>query len=940
MPLNSTAGQALVNAVLPEELRNHERALDKKGMASLMKEVARKHPEQYREVLFRLGKLGHLTAYHTGSLSFGLEHMRTAVSARDMKRKLRQEIDQIYDHRSLSQKEKEQKIVELVSSYQAPLEKAVYDESLAEGNPLALQVLSGARGNKTNLRSLRGADLLYVDHKDQPVPIPILRSYSEGLTPADYYAGSFGARKGVIDVKQGVADSGFASKLLVQMSHRLVTTSLDHPEPPSRIRGLPVDLDDPDNEGALLAHDIGPFKRNTVLTPDVLHRLKQEGHKHLLVRSPTVGGPPDGGVYARDVGIREKGVISPVGDFVGIAAAQALCLAEGTLVTLADLTFKRIEEVAPGDLILAANSKGETASAKVNRRFLNGPRACLRYFWSNQEHSVLATSEHKVLRPDKTVRPFDQTSVVLLHTPQGPTPAALDEPLHQEPIILPTYDLEIDHPEHLYVLKGGLIVANSEPLTQSTLGSKHSGGVAGAKKSGPTGFKLLSCLGEGTLVRMADVPSKEIEKIKPGDRVIGANLEGGWFPVQVKNVFDNGQRPCRTFTFESMLGEESLTATDDHLVLAQAPCYKIDKTLADKGLKRFDEWEGGLKVSLGEIRTAHNLPHPLAPVGYRPVKAAKEPGSPGVRVELLYATPEVLLPTYDLEVDHPDHLFVLANGLVVSNSQIQVPKAFPSGASHSQEDGRVQAVFPAPQGGNYVQVNGHKHYVAPGFDVLVKPGDEVESGDVLSEGVPNPAEVVAHKGVGEGRAYFVQAFRDSFKRSGLQAHRRNIELVARGLIDHVRLTEEHGHYSPDDVVQYSRLERDWQPRDGAKEKAPNEAMGHYLEAPVLHYSIGTKIRPSVVKRLSQFGVKSVLVHQQPPPFEPEMVRGMENLTHDPDWMTRFLGPYVKKNFLKGVARGDISDEAGSSYVPSLARGADFNRLPPVKGFDPRSLGQL
>jgi hypothetical protein len=156
----------------------------------------------------------------------------------------------------------------------------------------------------------------------------------------------------------------------------------------------------------------------------------------------------------------------------------------------------------------------------------------------------------------------------------------------------------------------------------------------------------------------------------------------------------------------------------------------------------------------------------------------------------------------------------------------------------------------------------------------------------------------------------------------------------------VRLTEEHGHYSPDDVVQYSRLERDWQPRDGAKEKAPNEAMGHYLEAPVLHYSIGTKIRPSVVKRLSQFGVKSVLVYHQPPPFEPEMVRGMENLTHDPDWMTRFLGSYVKKNFLKGVARGDISDEAGSSYVPSLARGADFNRLPPIKGFDPKSLGQL
>jgi 8-oxo-dGTP pyrophosphatase MutT (NUDIX family) len=55
-----------------------------------------------------------------------------------------------------------------------------------------------------------------------------------------------------------------------------------------------------------------------------------------------------------------------------------------------------------------------------------------------------------------------------------------------------------------------------------------------------------------------------------------------------------------------------------------------------------------------------------------------------------------------------------------------------------------------------------------------------------------------------------------------------------------------------------------------------------------------------------------------------MIRGMETLTNDPDWLTRFLGAYVKKNFLAGVHRGDSSDEAGTSYVPSLARGATFN----------------
>jgi hypothetical protein len=36
----------------------------------------------------------------------------------------------------------------------------------------------------------------------------------------------------------------------------------------------------------------------------------------------------------------------------------------------------------------------------------------------------------------------------------------------------------------------------------------------------------------------------------------------------------------------------------------------------------------------------------------------------------------------------------------------------------------------------------------------------------------------------------------------------NIELLARGTVNHVRLTDEYGDYAPDDIVPYSMLERD------------------------------------------------------------------------------------------------------------------------------------
>ena len=88
-----------------------------------------------------------------------------------------------------------------------------------------------------------------------------------------------------------------------------------------------------------------------------------------------------------------------------------------------------------------------------------------------------------------------------------------------------------------------------------------------------------------------------------------------------------------------------------------------------------------------------------------------------------------MLPTMDIEVDHPDHLFVLANGLVVSNSGKKtqgtssytgfnviknlstVPSTYPDKATVAEKDGQVDKIEPAPQGGNYVYVDGEKHYV-------------------------------------------------------------------------------------------------------------------------------------------------------------------------------------------------------------------------------------
>lgn len=611
--MRTTVGQLLINDALPEDMRDYQRTLDKKGLSALLRELAEKHPDKYKEVSHKLSQIGWRSAQETGGFSFGLRHLRKSKAGKKSRQRVESAVQKILANEKLTDRQREELIIRVAGREVKRQQQEIYEESLAAQNPLAQQVISGARGNPMNLASLLGSDVLYTDQRDRLIPIPVVHSYSEGLTPAEYWAGTYGARKGVMATKFATRDAGFLAKQLNQAAHRLVVVDEDEDRKEDTIRGFPVDTDDPDNEGALLAQDVGGYKRNTPLNPKVLNNLKRRGFERILIRSPIIGGSPEGGVYSRDIGIREKGGLPGRGENVGLAAAQAL----------------------------------------------------------------------------------------------------------------------------------------AEPLSQAQLSAKHSGGVAGEEKA-VSGFSYI-------------------------------------------------------------------------------------------------------------------------------------------------------------------------------NQLIQVPKKFKGGAAHAQIDGTVTRIEKAPAGGQYVYINGERHFVGEGYATKVRKGQKIEAGDVISEGIPNPSEIVRHKGVGEGRRYFTQSFRQAMHEAGLPVNRRNVELLSRGLINHVRLTQEYDRFVPDDVIPYSTLESKWKPRKGFKATPPREAVGRYLERPYLHYTVGTRVTPSMFQNFDQFGVKSIDVHEEPPPFQPEMIRGMYTLQHDPDWMTRMYGSGLKGGLLSAVHRGASSQEEGTSFVPSLAKGTDFGR---------------
>ena len=270
-------------------------------------------------------------------------------------------------------------------------------------------------------------------------------------------------------------------------------------------------------------------------------------------------------------------------------------------------------------------------------------------------------------------------------------------------------------------------------------------------------------------------------------------------------------------------------------------------------------------------------------------------------------------------------------GFDMITSLAKVPKVFPDRATLSTVDGTVSKIDEAPQGGTYVYVEEKggeekKHYVAPGYDIDVKVGDELEAGDQISDGVIDPSELVKYKGIGEARKYWASRFTKAMRDSGMPANRRNAEVLARTVMNTVRLEneDEAGEGLPGDVLTYTAWSTGYKPRKNSVFAPPTVAsIGKYLEQPVLHYTIGTRITPSVIKTMKKFKVDQMMVNDTKPEVEPFMERIEDSNAEKKDWMARLGTTYLKSRLMEDVARGAESHLHSTEPYPGIAKGVEF-----------------
>jgi len=225
----TTLGRVLFNDLLPPDYPFVNEVLPKKAQAKIVNDLAERYSmTQVAQTLDKIKDAGFYWATRSGvTLSI------SDVPVPDEKQQILEtyeakaaQVERRYQRGQLSHAERNNELVKVWT--QATDEVAqVMEDNLPEDNPIAVIVKSGAAGNMTQVRSLAGMRGLVSNPKGEYIPRPIKSNFREGLSVAEYFIATHGARKGLADTALRTADSGYLTRRLVDVSQDVIVREAD-----------------------------------------------------------------------------------------------------------------------------------------------------------------------------------------------------------------------------------------------------------------------------------------------------------------------------------------------------------------------------------------------------------------------------------------------------------------------------------------------------------------------------------------------------------------------------------------------------------------------------------------------------------------------------------------------------------------------------------------
>ena len=339
--VSTTLGRALFNETLPEDYPYVEAVADKGRISSIVNDLAERYPKvEVAAALDRIKDAGFHWATRSG-VTVALSDIITPADKPQIigeYEKLAQDVQSKYDNGLYDDATRRTELVKIWTEATDKVAKSM-QASYTAGNNIFRMVSSGARGNWLQVRNISGIRGLVANPKGETIPRPIISSYREGLSVAEYFIATHGARKGLADTALRTADSGYLTRRLVDVAQDVIIREDDC----GTTRGLELAIAsvidgeltrDPNVENAVyarsLAEDAVDAKGKVVAEAgsdvgDVLiDRLIAAGVETIKVRSVLTCESAVGvcaACYGRSLA---TGKLVDIGEAVGIIAAQSI----------------------------------------------------------------------------------------------------------------------------------------------------------------------------------------------------------------------------------------------------------------------------------------------------------------------------------------------------------------------------------------------------------------------------------------------------------------------------------------------------------------------------------------------------------------------------------------------------------------------------------------
>ena len=317
----TTGGRVQIDQWLPADKRGQYEHLGKKNMEKLLSDMALEQPQEFGKIVHGLRQLGDDRATKRG-FSIGIDDLQPRRQLKD--KHLSTARTRVSGATYKNKKEVFEK------SYSDASDKIEKDliKNIDDGeNTIGMMMVAGSRGSPAQARQIFASPVIAQDHQGNIIPVPIDKSYSDGLDESEYFSAAFGARAGAVGRSHQTAKPGALAKEVLASVYDSVISS------PKSDAMSSIELSTADESDVLdrfasktVQGRNGKVvvKKGQLITPGVVSNAKKSGVNKLHVYTPLNSYSEGGGVPPMAYGVDEKGQMPEIGTNIGVLSGHAM----------------------------------------------------------------------------------------------------------------------------------------------------------------------------------------------------------------------------------------------------------------------------------------------------------------------------------------------------------------------------------------------------------------------------------------------------------------------------------------------------------------------------------------------------------------------------------------------------------------------------------------